>query len=101
MAKNRFNGGKSQNIPTHANAVIVGTSSLKHANRVIIDRDRDVVTGLTDVQWRGVMKLLNTKESVGYENTSSTSETLTGMCSYPFWILDTGVYLLFSTLLVL
>ncbi|CAN6914064.1 unnamed protein product [Brassica oleracea] len=80
------NGGQYRGSTTYANA------PHESANSVITERDRDAVTGLTDDQWSGVMKLVNAGKSVAQDNTKpSSSETLTGMTSCSSsWILDRG-----------
>jgi len=82
-----FNGGQPR--PTYVNAVMTGPfPSSEHVNRVITDSDRDAVSGLTDEQWRGVVKLLNAGRS---DNKSNAHETQSGTCSlFTSWILDTG-----------
>ncbi|CAA7015079.1 unnamed protein product [Microthlaspi erraticum] len=76
--------GRGRGTPSFANAVRVNASPTpERANHVITDQDRDGVTGLSDEQWRALVALLN-----GGKNT--TTETLTGMNSLPYWILDTG-----------
>ncbi|CAA7031059.1 unnamed protein product [Microthlaspi erraticum] len=86
-----FNGEQSRNPSTYANAVTAGSPSLQRANRVITDRDRDAVSGLTDEQWRGVLKLLNAGRSDDTNVKSGEHETQTGKSSNSSsWILDTG-----------
>lgn len=82
-----FNGGQPR--PTYVNVVMTGPfPSSEHVNRVITDSDRDAVSGLTDEQWRGVVKLLNAGRS---DNKSNAHETQSGTCSlFTSWILDTG-----------
>ena len=82
-----FNGGQPR--PTYVNVVMTGPfPSSEHVNRVITDSDRDAVSGLTDEQWRGVVKLLNSGRS---DNKSNAHETQSGTCSlFTSWILDTG-----------
>lgn len=68
---------QSRTQPTYANAVTTGSSPLQRVNRVITDRDRDAVSGLTDEQWRGVLKLLNTGRGDEAIAKSSEHETQT------------------------
>ena len=54
---------------------------------MVTDKDRDGVTGLSDIQWKSIMNILNANAGKSQAN---TTETLTGMSSTPSWILDTG-----------
>jgi len=88
-----FNGGQNRTPTSYANAVTTGLTTVERANRVITDRDRDAVSGLTDEQWRGVLKLLNAGKSdeANIKPNEQGHETLTGTCSnFSTWILDTG-----------
>lgn len=71
-------------LPVYVNAVTsVASPSLERVNRVVTDRDRDAVSGLSEEQWRTVLHFLNAGRS-------GATETLTGTFSKPSWILDTG-----------
>lgn len=79
--------GRGRNI-SYANAVHVpNISTQEHVNHVITDKDRDGVTGLNDIQWQNLKKLLNGGVNGG---ASTSNEKLSGKISSPSWILDTG-----------
>lgn len=69
-----------------ANAAQVAVKQTEQAKYVITDKDRDGVTGLSEMQWKGIMSILNANSG----NSRANTETLTGKCSKPSWILDTG-----------
>lgn len=68
--------GRGRESMSYANAAHVATPQhVEQANYVVTDKDRDGVTGLSDVQWRNIMNILNANAG---KNNNTTSENLTG-----------------------
>ena len=79
--------GRGCGSVVYANAVEVAPKHTQQANYVVTDKDRDGVTGLSEVQWRNLLNILNAAPGKGH---STNAETLTGKHLTPSWILDTG-----------
>lgn len=72
---------------SYANVVHVPhIPSQERVNHVLTDKDRDGVSGLSDIQWHHLVKLLNNTNG----GASTSNEKLSGKSSSPSWILDTG-----------
>lgn len=69
-----FNNGPSRHNSTYMNVVnTVFSLPTEQANRVIIDKDRNAVTRLTDEQWRNVVQILNASRSGDSSNHNPTT----------------------------
>lgn len=84
QGRGRGGAGRGRGSTSYANAAQVNDpAAYEHANYVVIDKDRDGVTGFSDSLWRAIKNLLNAGKT-------HDTDKLTGKSSLNFWIMDTG-----------